>query len=72
MRNFNETEEQKRLMNMPAASFEKFMRERFPRFFVQLDLPPSESCMAFGFEIGRGWYPLLFELCEKIEAVVLP
>ena len=42
--------------------------ERFPKMFSQKDLSIQESCMAWGLSHGRGWNPLIVELCEEIEA----
>lgn len=41
--------------------------DRWPKWFVGLTQSPIESCLAFGFECGDGWYDLLWRLCEDIE-----
>lgn len=69
---YNQTPEQLKLLSLSSEEFDKLMRERFPRFFIQRDLGMEESCMYFGFEIGKGWYPLLYELCEKLDVVCQP
>lgn len=40
----------------------------FPSFFPGYKGNPSESCLAFGLEIGKGWYPLFYQLCKDIQA----
>ncbi|MBI2023543.1 hypothetical protein HYT01_03215 [Candidatus Giovannonibacteria bacterium] len=39
--------------------------------FFQPKKPLTESLMAFGFECGDGWFPLIKELCEKLSALKL-
>lgn len=41
--------------------------ERFPSFF-NVNGSPQETLMCFGFECGKGWFDLLWNLCEKIES----
>lgn len=42
--------------------------ERFPKIFAQRHLPARESAMCFGFEHDDGWYQLIWDLCEELEA----
>lgn len=42
---------------------------RFPDIFVGRQKPITESLMAFGMEVGDGWFNLIYELCENIEAI---
>lgn len=39
----------------------------FPSFFPNYKGNPSETCLAFGLEIGTGWYPLFYQLCKDIQ-----
>jgi hypothetical protein len=50
--------------------FEQKMYDKYPEWFKGLKQNSSESCLAFGFEINEGWYPLIEELCEKIKEIV--
>lgn len=44
--------------------------DKYPKIFVQKDLPPTESLMCFGFECGDGWFWLIDNLCEKIQCYI--
>lgn len=70
--NYNETDFQKELIALPHADFDKKICERFPEFFVNRDKTMQESCMYWGFEMGPGWRPVLWELCEKLEVLTKP
>lgn len=41
--------------------------ERFPTYFTDMYGDPTKTCMAFGCECGKGWFDLIFRLCEDIE-----
>ncbi len=41
----------------------------FPDILKEKDLPCTETCMCWGFEIGNGWTFLLWELCKRIKAL---
>jgi len=43
---------------------------KYPKIFRQKTLPPTETCMSWGLEVGPGWLPLIDELCAKIQARV--
>lgn len=59
IKNYNETAFQKSLIDLSPDVFDVKIRERFSEFFSHL---PS-------FEIGRGWRPLLWELCQSLDAI---
>lgn len=42
---------------------------KYPTLFKEKDLPPTKSCMAFGLEIGDGWYEIMDALCETVSAL---
>jgi hypothetical protein len=46
--------------------------DRWPKWFNGLTLTPYESCLAFGFECGEGWFDILWRLCEDIEKLNPP
>lgn len=70
MNNYNETDFQKELIGLSQEDFDKKICTRFPKFFAQRGLPKTESCMYWGFEIGPGWRPILWELCEKLDRIL--
>lgn len=39
---------------------------KYPKIFRDADKSPQESCMAFGLEVGDGWYSLIDVLCEAL------
>lgn len=47
---------------------EKKIREAFPSLFRDVNRSVRESCMAFGCEHADGWFDLLWETCEKLQA----
>lgn len=44
--------------------------DRWPKWFGGLTQSPVESCLAFGFECGNGWFDLLWKLCEDIDKLL--
>ena len=46
--------------------------DRWPKWFQGLTQSPTQSCLAFGFECGDGWFDLLWNLCEDIEKLNPP
>lgn len=38
----------------------------YPRLYSQYGGDPRETCMAWGFECGDGWYDIINELSEKL------
>jgi hypothetical protein len=56
---------------MDITLVQKFY-DRWPKWFKGLTQSPSESCLAFGFECGDGWFDLLWRLCEDIEKLDPP
>jgi len=43
--------------------------EKYPIIFREKDLPVSKSCMRFGLCIGDGWYTLVDNFCNTLEAL---
>lgn len=41
--------------------------EKYPDLFSNRTKSPRESCMAWGIEIGNGWYDILSSLCWRIQ-----
>ena len=45
----------------------KRLYQKYPKIFVEKDLPMTQSCMAFGVACGDGWYTILDTLCGAIQ-----
>jgi len=45
----------------------KYLRENFPNLFREYGGEPRQTCMAWGFACGDGWFEILKELGEKLE-----
>jgi hypothetical protein len=41
--------------------------EKYPKIFVQKDLPMTQTCMCWGVEAGDGWYDIIDTLCHQIQ-----
>lgn len=41
--------------------------QKYPKIFKNRDGSIMETCMAWGFECGDGWYNIINTLCEKIQ-----
>lgn len=53
-------------------NFNEFEEKLFSKYeFYRPDLPQTQSLMCFGLEIGKGWYPLIEELSEKLNELYL-
>lgn len=48
------------------AELQKELFDRYPKLFVEKDLPMSQSCMYWGIDCGDGWYGLLNKLCTQL------
>ena len=46
---------------------EKKLYDKYPKLFAQKDLPPYQTCMYWGINVGDGWYWLLDNLCSCIQ-----
>jgi hypothetical protein len=49
-----------------SPELEKKLFEKYPKIFADANKSPQESCMAFGLEVGDGWYNLIDILCEAL------
>ena len=61
--------ERERLVSMSREEFDEMMCKRFPLIFIDRTKPMSETCMCWGFDVGQGWYPLILDLCRKMDFV---
>lgn len=41
--------------------------EKYPKILVNIHGDPKRTCMAWGLEVGDGWYKLLDECMDKIQ-----
>jgi len=48
---------------------QKALVKDFPTLYQDFGGDSRMTCMAFGFEVGDGWEPLIRELSEKLEAL---
>lgn len=49
---------------------EQQLVSKYPNLFKQYGGDPKDTCMAFGFECGDGWYHLIDILCGAIQGEV--
>jgi hypothetical protein len=59
-----------KLIEMTQDEFDDYMVKSYPDLFRQRHLPATETCMCWGFEVGKGWRPTLNSMCEKITAII--
>lgn len=45
---------------------EQELFQKYPELFAQKDLPPTQSLMCFGFEVGDGWFQPIAKACHLI------
>lgn len=58
------------LINMSQDGFEAMLEERFPLLYKDMHGDVMKTCMAFGIETGPGWYPLIYNMSEKLELLI--
>jgi len=44
-----------------------YLADMYPRLYRDLGADPKNSCMAFGFECGDGWFDIINRLSAKLE-----
>lgn len=49
-----------------SPDLDKQLCDKYPKIFVNRSKSPQTSCMAFGFEVGDGWYDIIDLLCEAL------
>jgi len=70
IRHSKEIDEKKKFfLAMSPEEFDNYMCKKYPRMFEQRRKNMKETCMCWGFEIGKGWYWILADLCEKLDAI---
>lgn len=40
---------------------------KYPKIFIQQDLPVTHTAMCWGLDCGVGWYPLIDALCAQLQ-----
>jgi hypothetical protein len=50
-----------------APEFDKYLCEKYPKIFKNRDGSIMETCMAWGFECGDGWFNVIDALCKEIQ-----
>lgn len=45
--------------------------EDFPELYWQYNEPIDRTSMCWGFDVGNGWFELLYELSEKLQPIVV-
>lgn len=43
--------------------------DKYPKLFRQKDLSAQETCMCWGISCGDGWFKIIDEACEKLNAL---
>lgn len=43
----------------------------FPNLYRDRHGSPSATCMCWGFEVSNGWFELIYDLSNKLEALIL-
>ena len=43
------------------------LMDKYPKIFIQKELPMTKTAMCWGISCGDGWYDLIDELCENIQ-----
>ena len=59
----------RKLLRMSREKFDEMMCKRFPGIFADRGKPMNVTCMCWGFDVGPGWYPLMLDVCTKIEFI---
>ena len=49
---------------------QKDMINKYPALFTRYYLPMTQTEMCWGLQIGRGWLPIIDELCFKIQKLI--
>jgi len=55
---------------MDKKEFEEKLIKDFPGLYADMYGDASKTCMAWGVEIGPGWYDLVYDLSAKLNAII--
>jgi len=53
-------------LKMSSKQFDNYMCKTYMEFFGDRRKPMTQTCMCWGFDIGKGWYETLADLCEML------
>jgi hypothetical protein len=56
-------------LKMSNEEYDKYMCSKYPDFFKNRNLPMTETCMCWGFSIGKGWYSVLDKACRYAKLI---
>jgi len=59
------------LNKMAPNEFDDALCKACPNLYADRNADMRSTCMCWGFEIGQGWQKLVWDLSEKIEALIL-
>ena len=48
------------------AELEEKLYKKYPKLFVERNLPMTQTCMCWGLECSRGWFSILNNMCHTI------
>jgi len=46
-----------------------YLFNKYPKLYAQKDLTEEETCLVWGFECGNGWFDLINNLSNLLEAI---
>lgn len=46
---------------------DKKLCAKYPKMFIEREMPMSQTCMCWGFAHGDGWYNIIDQLCHLIQ-----
>jgi len=49
---------------------DEYLCKKYPKIFVERNMPPGASCMHWGLAINDGWYYLIDNLCHNIQSYI--
>jgi len=52
-----------------SEKFDKEMVKKYPNLYCQRGLPPTETCMCWGFEIGPGWHGIIRNISAQLDLI---
>lgn len=59
------------ILHIGVRDYDRAICKAFPNLYADRHASIHVSCMPWGFEIGPGWRQLVWELSEKLEAIIL-
>ena len=49
---------------------ERRLIDKYPAMFVNMYGDPTQTCMAWGCDVGDGWFGLIAKTCARVQAVL--